>query len=463
MTIIKYGGKIILNKKRKFYMILKIDSSAEKAINMLQNSGFKAYAVGGCIRDIIMGKIPHDYDICTSAKPKQIEKVFEEYKVIETGINHGTVTVILDSKPFEITTFRVDGDYSDNRHPEKVEFVTDIKDDLSRRDFTINSMAYCEKDGLKDFFNGTEDIEKKLIRCVGEPDKRFNEDALRILRALRFSSELSFEIEEKTSKSIIKNKELLINISAERIAIELNKLLLGDNVFSVLQKYRDVIAVIIPEFKATFDFKQFTKHHCYSVYDHIIKSVEQAPKDNVLRLTMFLHDIAKPQCFVKDNIDGGHFKGHQLPSAEMAYTILKRLKYDSATINEVIELIKEHDNRYPPEKKAVKRFLSKHNEDFFEKQLIIRRADTLAQSYYMRQQKLEVLDKTYEIGREIIRQNECFKISKLAINGDDLKKAGVKEGKEIGEILNKLLSMVISDEIRNDKTILLEKVKEIIK
>ena len=444
-------------------MILKIDSSAEKAINMLQNNGFKAYAVGGCIRDIIMEKKPHDYDICTSAKPIQIEKIFEEYKVIETGINHGTVTVIIDSKPLEITTFRVDGDYSDNRHPEKVEFVTDIKDDLSRRDFTINSMAYCEKDGLKDFFGGTEDIEKKLIRCVGEPDKRFNEDALRILRALRFSSELSFEIEEKTSESIIKNRELLKNISAERIAIELNKLLLGDNVFSVLQKYRDVIAVIIPEFKATFDFKQFTKHHCYSVYDHIIKSVEQAPKDSILRLTMFLHDIAKPQCFVKDDIDGGHFKGHQLPSADMGYTILKRLKYDSTTINEVVELIKEHDNRYPPEKKAVKRFLSKHNEDFFEKQLTIRRADTLAQSDYMRQQKLEVLDKTYEIGREIIRQNECFKISDLAINGDDLKKAGIKEGKEIGGILNKLLSMVISEEIKNDKTILLEKAKEIIK
>ena len=442
-------------------MILKIDSSAVKAINMLQDNGFEAYAVGGCIRDLIMGKTPHDFDICTSAKPEEIKNIFSDYKVIETGISHGTVTVIIDSKPLEITTFRVDGEYSDNRHPEKVEFVTNIKEDLSRRDFTINAMAYCDKDGLKDFFNGADDIEKKLIRCVGEPDKRFNEDALRILRALRFSSELSFEIEENTSKSILKNKGLLKNISVERIAVELNKILLGDNVFSVLQKYRDVIAVIIPEFKATFDFKQFTKHHCYSVYDHIIKSVEHAPKDKIIRLTMFLHDIAKPQCFVKDNYDGGHFKGHQLPSADMAYTILKRLKYDSATIREVVDLIKEHDNRYPAEKKSVKRFLAKHGEDFFKKQLIVRRADTLAQSQYMRQQKLEVLDRSYKIGQEIIKENECFKISDLAVNGDDLKQAGIKEGKQIGEILNNLLSMVVEDEVKNDKSILLEKIKHV--
>jgi tRNA nucleotidyltransferase (CCA-adding enzyme) len=442
-------------------MEFKINKSAEKAINILEEKGFKAYIVGGCVRDILMDKAPHDWDICTNAKPEQIISTFSDYKVIETGLKHGTVTVVINSVHLEITTFRVDGEYSDNRHPENVTFVSDLKDDLSRRDFTINAMAYSHKGGLNDFHGGKSDINNKIIRCVGDPDKRFNEDALRILRALRFSSQLSFEIEENTSISILKNKELLKNISVERIAVELNKLLMGDNVFNVLQKYRDVIAVIIPEFKKTFDFKQYTKHHCYTVYDHIIKSVELSPKDLKLRLTMFFHDIAKPQCFVKDNIDGGHFKGHQIPSAEMAHRILKRLKYDNATIYSVVSLIKEHDNRYPAEKKPVKRFLSKYDADFFENQIKIRRADTLAQSEYMREEKLKHLDDTLKTGREIIKENECFKISDLAVNGGDLIKAGIKEGKDIGETLKELLSMVISEKIKNDKEILLKKALEI--
>lgn len=436
-------------------MIFNIEKFAEKAIEILEKRGFEGYVVGGCVRDLLMGKAPHDWDICTNANPQEIVSIFSEYKVIETGVKHGTVTVIIDRISLEITTFRIDGEYSDNRRPDGVKFVSDIKEDLARRDFTINAMAYSNKTGLIDCFGGQADLGEKLIKCVGNPDTRFHEDALRVLRALRFSSQLSFEIEKETFDSILKNKELLKNISAERIASELNKLLLGDNVFEVLQKYREVIAVFIPEFTACFDFKQFTKHHCYSVYDHIIKSVECVEKDLILRLTMFFHDIAKPQCFVEDKIDGGNFKGHQLPSAEMAEKVLKRLKYDNETIHSVVLLIKEHDNRYPAERKVIKSYLRKFSKEFFENQLKVRRADTLAQSLYMREEKIAQLDSILAIGADIIKENECFKLEDLAVKGKDLIAIGIPQGEKLGRVLNQLLSLVISGELKNEKEILL--------
>lgn len=465
MTLIPLCDKIMVNvllmKGRALKMKIEIENSALTAIERLKTKGFEGYVVGGCVRDSIMKKVPHDWDICTNALPQEISAAFEDFRVIETGIKHGTVTVLIDGQAIEITSFRIDGEYSDSRHPSEVTFVADVREDLARRDFTVNAMAYSREAGLLDFFGGRTDIENKVIRCVGEPDLRFNEDALRILRALRFSSVLGFEIEKETSESIFRNKLLLNNISAERIASELNKLLLGDNVFAVLKKYREVLAVFIPEMRATFDFEQHNKHHCFTVYDHIIKSIEASPKDLTVRLTMLLHDIGKPQCFTLDSAGTGHFKGHPKPGAEMAETILRRLKYDSETIRSVKNLVFEHDNRFLPNKKLVKSFMQKYSFEFLKLQNDVRRADCTAQSMYLRAQKLDEIHGVEELAKEIVREGECFKLSDLAVNGSDMTKLGIPEGKEIGRILNALLELVINGEMANEKTLLTEKAKEL--
>lgn len=436
-------------------MKIKIDSNANIAVNSLCEKGFKAFAVGGCIRDCLLLKTPHDWDICTDAQPEDILRVFADYKVIETGIKHGTVCVIINSTPVEITTFRSDGDYCDNRHPSNVVFKSNIEDDLSRRDFTINALAYNENDGLVDCFNGIKDLDNKLIRCVGDADTRFKEDALRILRAVRFSSQLGFDIEDKTAQSIIKNKNLLLNISAERIREELLKLLMGDNVKNVLLKYRDVIGVIIPELIPCFNFNQHTKHHCFDVYEHIAVSVSNVPKKEILRMAMLLHDIGKPQCFRTDENGCGHFKGHPAVSAKLSDAILSRLKLSTADRQLIVSLIKEHDNRFLPQKKAVLRFLSHYDEQFLKDQIAIRRADTLSQSLYMRQEKLKLLTDTEKIVENISKEKSCFKLCDLKINGNDLLSQGFENGHIIGDTLRTILLKVIDGEIDNDRNTLL--------
>lgn len=439
-----------------------MDGNALVAVNALIQNGFKAYAVGGCIRDILLSKTPHDWDICTDAQPEDILRVFADYKVITTGIKHGTVCVIINRLPLEITTFRSDGIYLDSRHPVDVVFEKDIKNDLARRDFTVNALAYNDVDGLVDCFNGVDDLKAKIIRCVGDADKRFNEDALRILRAIRFSSQLSFDIEGETQKSIFKNKELLLNISHERIRDELLKLLMGDNVTQVLLKYRDIIGVIIPELIPCFDFNQHTKHHCYDVYEHIAISVSKVPKDGILRMTMLLHDVEKPSCCRFDENGCGHFKGHPQKGAVTAEKILSRLKFSNTDKDRIVSLINEHDNRFPPEKKSVLRFLSHHDEEFLSQQLIIRRADTLSQSLYKREGKLKLLTDTEKIVENILKEKDCFKLSDLTINGNDLISLGCTKGTQIGEILNTLLDMVIDSSVENNHATLLETAKKMI-
>jgi len=440
---------------------INIASPALMALERLKMAGFEGFVVGGCVRDSLIGNTPSDWDICTNALPSEISTAFFDFKVIETGLKHGTLTVLIDKIPIEITTFRKDGAYSDSRHPENVTFVSDIKEDLSRRDFTVNAMAFSPETGLLDFFGGKSDLQKRLIKCVGEPDFRFDEDALRILRAVRFSATLSFEIENETAKSILKNKEKLLLISPERISNELNKLLLGDNVYKVLDLYREVLAVFIPEIRATFDFKQHNPHHSLTVYNHIIKSVEAVPKDLILRLTMLLHDVGKPQCFTLDKENIGHFKGHQKISAELSEAILKRLKYDSATVKKVTNLVYEHDNRYPPNPRSVKRFMQKYDYDFLRLQNKVRRADCTAQSLYFRTEKLDEIDKVEEVAKEVLRENECFKLKDLEVNGNDLISLGIKNGVEIGEILDTLLNLVVEDELLNEREILLKKAIEL--
>lgn len=441
--------------------ILNISDNAFMLIELIEKSGFEAYTVGGCVRDSIMHKECHDVDITTSAKPYQTEDILKKngIRFIETGLKHGTITALVDGEPFEITTYRTDGDYNDNRHPENVEFVTDIKEDLSRRDFTINAMAYNKSSGMVDLFHGQQDIDSKLIRCVGDADTRFKEDALRIMRAIRFASVLSFDIETKTEKAIFDNKELLKNVSAERIFTELSKLLLGDNVFDVLMHYKDVLAVVIPELTPMFDCQQINPWHVYDVWTHTCKAVASCPKDLKLRLTMLFHDLGKPAKKTTDENGIDHFKGHQQVSADMSAGILKRLKVSNEIYDFAMTLIPIHDMTINPERKCVKRWLGRIGEDYLKALLEVKRADKLAQNAEKTQKEMETLELISEEINLVIAENEAVSIKDLSVNGFDLMNLGIK-GRTIGETLNVLLEKVISDELTNEKNILLDYVKK---
>lgn len=434
-------------------MQIALPDFAKKAIDMLNGKNFEAYIVGGCVRDCIMGITPNDWDITTSASPEEIGLVFKDFKTIKTGIKHGTVTVLIEDNPLEITTYRIDGKYSDNRHPDKVKFTKNLKEDLLRRDFTINSLAYHYNTGVIDFFGGIKDIERKIIRCVGEGDKRFSEDALRIMRALRFSSTLGFSIHQNTKNSIHKNFELLEKISPERIYSELSKLLCGNNAKEVLMEFKSVIAKIIPEIEKSFSFNQKTPYHIYDVYEHTVNSVANIDPDLILRLTMFFHDIGKPYCFTVDENGQGHFKGHSKISVKICEDVLRRLKCDNNTIEEVTTLIKYHDTVIENDEKLIKRWFNRISPEGFFKLLKIKMADTLSQNPIF--DRSELIDKLYISAKDILKKKECFSISSLKINGDDLISLGMKEGKEIGDTLNFLLDAVIDKKCINERQSLL--------
>lgn len=436
---------------------MNIDSDAKIVLDRLGASGYEAYIVGGCVRDLLMGKTPSDWDICTSALPEEIKSVFSDFKTIDIGLKHGTVAVIFGEKTFEITTMRTEGKYTDNRHPSNVTFVRDIKLDLSRRDFTINAMAYNPNVGLVDVFGGENDVKKGIIKCVGEPDKRFLEDGLRIMRALRFSSVLGFEIDEKTSDSIHKNKSLLNNISRERIQTELVKLIMGEPE-NVLSEYSDVICEIIPQLGGCIGYIQNTKHHMYDVYTHICKSVSFVEKNELLRVVMLLHDIAKPLCVQKDDDGTTHFKGHDAKSSEIAADVLTKLRFSKDFTSDAVRLIKYHDLRTPPTRRAVRRAVSKVGKELFVLLLAVQKADTLAQSMYMREEKLKRIVEIRALFDEIVSDGDCIKISDLKINGNDLLDLGYS-GADIGRILSIVLDAVIADEIENNKESIIEYVK----
>ncbi|MDR2599444.1 MAG: CCA tRNA nucleotidyltransferase [Oscillospiraceae bacterium] len=417
-------------------------------INTLEKEAYEAYAVGGCVRDAIIGDTPKDWDICTSALPGQVKKCFKKYHVIETGLKHGTVTLMINRKPYEITTFRVDGDYSNNRHPDKVNFVRELKDDLSRRDFTINSMAYNPTVGLVDYFNGISDINNRIIRCVGDANKRFQEDALRIMRAIRFASVLGFDIETETSNAIDENKKLLQNIAVERISVELNKLITGVNAGEILLSFPSIFEEILPELKPMIEFNK-NNLNISNTWKHTVKSIQNIPAKIDLRLTMLLHDITKPANNSNDN------KKYQQESSEAARKALKRLKYDNKTIKMVKSLILYHDENIQPDFIHVKRWLFNIGEETFRKLLIVKRADITAQAE-INNKELENLDAVSLVLAKIVEQNQCYSLNTLAINGKDLMDIGVPKGEEIGEILNQLLDLVINEKIKNDKQQLLK-------
>lgn len=440
-------------------MTIKIPEHAQKAIDLLSQNGYTAYAVGGCIRDSFLEKTPDDWDICTECRPDEIKRIFSRYRTIDTGIKHGTITVMIDRKLVEITTFRSDGEYENHRKPAHVEFVTSLQDDLKRRDFTINAM--CSKNGIEiiDPFGGQKDLKQGIIRCVGDPSKRFEEDALRILRGLRFASVLDFEIEKNTKVAMFDKMHLLKCISEERICVELKKLICGKAADKILLEYRDIIAVIIPEIEPCFDFKQNNPHHCYTVWKHIVKSLSFVRPEPVMRMTMLLHDIEKPKMATVDDNGISHFKKHQYESAQTAAKILNRLRFDNHSAKYICGLITEHDNRIPAEMISVKRFISKHGFQFMFDYLEVRRADTYAQSDYLRQEKLHELDELARLTIELMEEDCCLKLSDLEVNGNDLISLGLS-GKQVGERLRLLLEMVIDGKLQNRKDALLNYIKE---
>lgn len=441
---------------------MQISSKAKIVINALADAGFSAYVVGGCVRDYFLGNQTSDTDITTSAKPCEVEKILADknIKVVETGLKHGTVTAVIDKTPLEITTFRADGEYRDSRHPQSVEFVENIEHDLKRRDFTVNAMAYNDERGLVDLFGGREDIENRIIRTVGEPDARFKEDALRIMRALRFSSVLGFDIEEKTKKSIFDNMYLLENISAERIFSELSKLLCGKNVLNVLDEFRQVIGVIIPQLIPSFNCAQNTPWHTYTVYKHIIHSVDFAPCDPVIRLTMLLHDIGKPSVKRTDENGRDHFKTHADAGEKIAAEVLSKLKVSNNIYNKVTTLIKYHQSVENVNDVKIKHWFNKIGEEYTLSLFDVRIADLKAHNLGKKEVLFEIerLMSLEEEAKMIIKRREPYKISELAVNGHDLISLGFS-GREIGDKLSEILTLVMDGKLNNTKTDILNFIK----
>jgi tRNA nucleotidyltransferase (CCA-adding enzyme) len=436
-----------------------IPEYAGTAMRELEANGFESFVVGGCVRDSIMGKNANDWDMTTSAEPQETLEVFKDFRTIPTGIKHGTITVLIDKQPLEITTFRIDGEYTDNRRPDSVNFTRDIENDLSRRDFTVNAMAYNEKDGIVDLFGGMEDIKNKIIRCVGDPDTRFNEDALRIMRALRFASTYGFVITEDTSSAVHCNAALLNNIAKERINTELCKLLHGQGVLEILLNYNDIIATIIPEMKPCIGFNQNNRYHQYTVYDHIAHAVANyTGSDTTVKAALLLHDIGKPTCYTEDE-NGGHFHGHGIPSSDIAKEVVARLRFDNHAQRDIVELVLYHDAILDPTVKVAKRWLNKIGEQQLFRLLDIRMADILAHSEGTQESRIERCIALRTIVNNVIASRQCFQLKDMAITGDDLILEGMKQGKEIGETLKWLLEMVINGEVENNKEQLLSLVR----
>ena len=436
-----------------------IPNGAQNIIDTLEASGYEAYVVGGCVRDSLLGIVPHDCDICTSAVPSEIESCFEDRRIVETGLQHGTVTIIEDGVSYEVTTFRIDGKYSDSRHPDKVTYTKDIDSDLSRRDFTFNAMAYNERVGLIDPFGGAFDLIRGEISCVGNANDRFKEDALRIMRALRFASTYGFTISERTNEAIHINKKLLNNIAAERIREELCKIVMGKGVLGVLLNYSDIIATIIPEIEPCIGFQQNNPYHQYTVYDHIAHAVSNySGDDQSVKLALLLHDIGKPLCYTEDE-KGGHFYGHGVYCHDVAEKVMERLRFDNRTSDEVLTLVLYHDAIIEPTTKAIKRWLNKIGPQRFCQLMDVRMADILAHTKGTQASRVDKCNMVKAVLEQVIEEEQCFSISDLAINGHNIMDLGVPEGKRVGEILKKLLDAVIAEDIENEHTALVEYAK----
>ena len=441
-------------------MHISIPKHASDIIKTLSSHGYEAFVVGGCVRDSILGKEPADWDITTSALPEQVKALFP--RTIDTGLKHGTVTIMMDKIGYEVTTYRIDGTYEDHRRPNDVTFTSSLREDLMRRDFTINAMAYNEEKGIVDLFGGIQDLNDRIIRCVGNPTERFDEDALRMFRAVRFAGQLNFNIEKETLAAIEAQHAFLKDVSAERIQIELLKLLISGHPEMIRAAYETgLTSVFLPEFDRMMETPQNNPHHIYSVGDHTIHAVETIAPNPILRLTMLLHDIAKPETRSTDENGIDHFYDHNEAGAVLSKTILRRLKFDNQTTQMVTTLIAHHDIRFNDAlgtgRKHVRRVIHSVGENLFPYLLDVMEADISAQSDFMRLKKLTALKETRQAYHEILAANDCLTLKNLKINGNQLKALGISEGKIIGAILNALLSQVLNNPELNDY----EKLKEL--
>lgn len=446
---------------------LKIPANVQYLIDILEEDGYEACVVGGCVRDSFLDKQPNDWDICTSAKPEEVIDLldcYENIEVILTGLKHGTITAHVNGENYEITTYRIDGEYSDNRRPDSVMFVDNISKDLSRRDFTINAMAYNCHGGIVDPFCGYGDLDNKVIRCVGDPDDRFREDALRILRALRFAATYGFRIEEGTAAAIHRNKYLLNNIAAERIQSELCKMLCGKGVLDILLEYKDVMTVIVPELKTCIGFEQNNRFHKYTVYDHIAHAVANYKGTDIsIKISLLLHDIGKPECYSEDD-NGGHFYGHGVSSMRIAKNVMDRLKFDNKTKSEVADLVLYHDADIYPGVRTVKRWLNKIGPDLLDKLVFVKLADLEAHSEINRADRRDKILGIKLIAKDIVNKQQCFTLKDLAINGFVIMEhLGVPSGPKVGEVLNHLLDKVLDGDIENDLNALMNEAKSYLK
>ena len=438
---------------------IEMPQAVREIIETLENAGFEAFAVGGCVRDAILGRIPADWDITTSAMPEEVKALFN--RTIDTGIQHGTVTVMKDHVGYEVTTYRIDGEYEDARHPKEVSFTSNLVEDLKRRDFTINAMAYNDRAGIVDEFDGIGDLERGVIRCVGNAKDRFGEDALRMLRAVRFSAQLGFAIDEETKAAITELAPNLEKISAERIQVELVKLLTSDHPDYLRTAYETgITAVVLPEFDACMICEQCDSLHEQTVGEHILASLLQVENDRVLRLTMLFHDFGKPLTYSKTEDGITRFFGHPDISADMSREILRRLKFDNDTTDKVKKLTAVHDLFIRNAPNRVRRAMSKVGKDLFPYFLKVRRANILSWKTEAREKALTDLQELTAIYEEILERGECVCIKELAVDGKDLLSVGVKQGKQIGEILSDLLEIVLESPEKNEKEILLDYVRE---
>lgn len=434
---------------------IKIPVDVTNILNKLHNGGYEAYVVGGCVRDTLIGKQPQDWDIATSATPQDVKTLFEH--TYNTGIEHGTVTVVVRKNRYEVTTYRIESEYLDFRRPSKVEFSKSIVEDLGRRDFTINAIAYNGINGIVDPFNGTNDIKNKIIRCVGNAEERFNEDALRMLRAIRFVCQLDFEIEDRTFQGIVNNKQLITKVAKERIREELTKMLISDNPQKLeLMHEAGILEIVLPEFELCMITSQNNPYHIYNVGKHTLEAVKNVEKDSILRWTMLLHDIAKPLCKTTDEKGIDHFLGHQKKGALIGKEIMRNLRFDSKSSSMIERLIKWHDREILLNEKAVRRAIISVGEDIFSMLLNVKDADAKASNPIFMDNRLNNISIIRDIYDKIKIGNHCISIRDLAIDGEDLKGAGIKQGKEIGIILSRLLDIVVENPDKNNKDVLIE-------
>ena len=436
--------------------------NVKKIITTLENAGYEAYAVGGCVRDTLLNKEPDDWDITTSATPEEAKVLFP--RTIDTGIQHGTITVLMGKETYEVTTYRIDGEYEDSRHPKEVIFTSNLLEDLKRRDFTINAMAYNDRSGIVDAFYGIQDLENKIIRCVGNPTERFTEDALRMMRAVRFGGQLGYEIEPATASAVKELAPTLSRISAERICTELVKLMMSDHPDYLQKAYElGMTKVFMPEFDDAMETIQNNPHHCYNVGEHILHSLTNVRKDKVLRLTMLFHDLGKARTRTTDEKGIDHFYGHVEESARIADDIMKRLRFDNDTRYKVVKLVKYHDLDMALTPKGVRKAIVKLSPELFPLFIEVQRADYLAQSMYKRDEKEAENKEIQRLYTQILEEQNCVSLKTLAVTGSDLIGAGMKPGKEIGEVLQMLLEEVLEEPCLNTKEALLKKAESIIK